>query len=147
LVKHFEVSSFDNNLALEMGLKIIEIAKKEDKLIAVSIDRLNHNIFKFVSEGLPADKHDWLRRKANVVARFEESSLSVKNDLANGNMTLEETFGLSEKDYVAKGGSIPIKVVNAGMVAIVTVSGLSDIEDHDLIVEALIPYVQSDSSL
>ena len=34
-------------------------------------------IFLFVDDNLPADKHLWLRRKANVAKHFEESSLSV----------------------------------------------------------------------
>ena len=72
-----------------------------------------------------------------MVKRFEESSLSVKNDLQEGNMTLEKTFGLDEKDYIAKGGSIPIFVKGVGMVAIIIVSGLHDEEDHKIIIEAL----------
>ena len=72
-----------------------------------------------------------------MAKQFEESSLSVKNDLQNGNMTLEKTFGLNEKDFLAKGGSIPIFVKSAGMIAIITVSGLQDEKDNDIIIEAL----------
>lgn len=68
---------------------------------------------------------------------FEESSLSVKQDLEHGKMSLEETFALRGKQYVAKGGSIPIFLSSAGMIATITVSGLKDIEDHNLIVEDL----------
>lgn len=141
MVKAIHLKEFNNQIALDMGLKVIEEARNSGKQVAVSVDRLNHNIFKFVSESLPADKHDWLRRKANVAIRFEESTLSVKSDLANAGMSLNETFGLSSKDYVAKGGGIPIKVLNAGLVAVITVSGLSDVEDHDLIVSALREYI------
>ncbi len=109
--------------------------------MAVSIDRLNHTVFKYIGDGLPEDKHDWLRRKANVAIRFEESSLSVKEDLQKGGMSLTETFGLDEKDFVAKGGSIPVKVKGAGLIAVITVSGLSDVEDHQLIVDALDEYI------
>ncbi len=56
-------------------------------------------------------------------------------------MTLQGTFGLDSKDYIAKGGAIPIKVSGAGLVAVITVSGLSDVEDHDLIVSALAEYI------
>lgn len=41
-------------------------------------------------------------------------------------MTLNGTFALDPIDYLAKGGSIPIFVKNAGMAAIITVSGLHD---------------------
>jgi uncharacterized protein (UPF0303 family) len=136
-----ELDHFSNALAFEMGLKVISAAKEQGKLIAISIDRLNHNVFTFISDGLPEDKHDWLRRKANVAIRFEESSLAVKEDLINGSMNLADTFGLDDRDFVAKGGSIPIKVKGAGLIGVITVSGLSDIEDHDLIVNSLAGFV------
>lgn len=136
LVK-IELDSFNNRIGLEMGLAIVNLAKEQNQNIAVQIARLNHTIFLFVDDSLPADKHNWLKRKANVSKHFEESSLSVKHDLINGNMTLKETFALDEKEYLAKGGSIPIFVKNAGMVGIVTVSGLHDEEDHKIIIDAL----------
>ena len=137
IIKKIELDSFSNQIALEMGLKITELAKSRNQHIAVEISRLNHPIFIYVDDSLPVDKHNWLRRKANVAKQFEESSLSVKNDLKEVNMTLDKTFGLDEKDFLAKGGSIPIFVKNAGMIAIITVSGLHDEEDHKIIIEAL----------
>ena len=116
---------------------IIGFSKERNQNVAVKVERLNHTIFIFVDDNLPADKHLWLKRKANVTKHFEESSLSIKNDLTNGNMTLEKTFALDQKEYLAKGGSIPIFVKNAGMIAIITVSGLHDKEDHKIIIEAL----------
>ncbi len=89
-------------------------------------------------------KHNWLRRKANVAKQFEESSkqfeessLSVRNDLKEGNMNLEKTFRLDEKDFLAKGGSLPIFVKNSGMIATITILGLHDEEDHKIIIDAL----------
>lgn len=52
-------------------------------------------------------------------------------------MTLNGTFALDPKDYLAKGGFTPIFVKNAGMAAILTVSGLHDEEDHKIIIDAL----------
>ena len=137
ILKKIELDSFSNKLGLEIGLTIVNLAKERNQNIAVQVERLNHTIFLYVDDNLPADKHNWLRRKANVTKHFEESSLNVKHDLINGNMTLEKTFALNEKEYLAKGGSIPVFVKNAGMIAVVTVSGLHDVEDHNIIVEAL----------
>ena len=137
ILKKIELDSFSNSMALDMGLRIIELAKTREQQVAVEISRLNHPVFLYIDDNLTIDKHNWLRRKANVAKQFEESSLSVKNDLQNGNMTLEKTFGLDEKDFIAKGGSIPIFVKSAGMIAIITVSGLHDEKDHDIIIEAL----------
>jgi uncharacterized protein (UPF0303 family) len=137
VIKKIELDSFSNRIALEMGLKIIDLAKSRNQHIAVEIIRLNHTIFLYIDDNLPMDKHNWLRRKANVAKQFGESSLSVKNDLKEGNMNLEKTFALDEKNFLAKGGAIPIFVKGAGMVAIITVSGLHDEEDHKIIIDAL----------
>ena len=137
VIRKIEIEKFNNRIGLEMGLAIVNLAKKRNQNIAIQVERLNHTIFLYVDDNLPADKHNWLRRKANLTKYFEESSLAVKYDLINGNMTLDETFALDEKEYLAKGGSIPIVVKNAGMVAIITVSGLHDEEDHKIIIDAL----------
>ncbi len=136
-IKKIELEAFSNSIGLEMGLAIVNVAKERNQYIAIQIERLNHIIFLYIDDHLSADKQNWLRRKANVVKNFQESSLGVKHDLANGNMTLDGTFALDPKDYLAKGGSIPIFVKNAGMVAIITVSGLHDEEDHKIIMDAL----------
>ena len=137
IINKIELDSFSNRMALDMGLKIIALAESRNQQIAVEICRLNHSVFLYVDDKLPVDKHNWLRRKANVAKQFEESSLNVKNDLEIRKMTLEKTFGLDEKDFLAKGGSIPIFLKNAGMIATITVSGLNDEEDHKIIIEAL----------
>ncbi|CAA6826045.1 MAG: Unknown protein [uncultured Aureispira sp.] len=131
------LEKFSNKIGLEIGLAIVHLAKERNQNIAVQIERLNHTIFLYVDDNLPADKHHWLRRKANVAKHFEESSLSVKQDLIEGKMSLKETFALDEKEYLAKGGALPIFVKNAGMIAVVSVSGLRDEEDHQLIMDAL----------
>lgn len=137
ILRRIELDSFSNRIAFDMGVKIIDLAKSRNQHIAVEVCRLNHTIFLYVDDTLPVDKHNWLRRKANIARQFEESSLSVKNDLKEGNMNLEKTFGLDERDFLAKGGAIPIFVKNGGMIAIITVSGLHDEEDHNIIIEAL----------
>jgi len=133
IIKKIELDSFSNRMALEMGLAIIDLAKSRNQHIAVEICRLNQTVFIYVDDNLPVDKHNWLRRKANVAKQFEESSLSIKNDLKEGGMSIEKTFGLDDKDFIAKGGSIPVFVKNAGLIATITVSGLHDEEDHKIL--------------
>lgn len=132
-----ELDSFSNAIAMDMGQRIVELARSRNQAIAVEISRLNQSVFLYVEDGLPADKHNWLRRKANVAKYFEESSLAVRHTLEKRAMTLEKPFGLDEKDYIAKGGSIPVFVKNAGLIATITVSGLRDFEDHEIIIEGL----------
>lgn len=135
--KQLVLESFSNNKAMEIGLQILALAKRKNLVIGVEVCRLNHTVFLYLDDGLSADKCNWLRRKANVVKHFEESSLAVKEKLQDKGMSLQGTFGLDESNFIAFGGSIPIMVKNAGIVGAVTVTGLSDVDDHNLIVEAL----------
>ena len=136
-MKRIVLEKFDNRMAYDMGAKIIALAESRKQHIAVEVSRLHHTVFLYVDDNLPMDKHHWLKRKANVARQFEESSLSVKHSLNEKGMSLEQHFGLDEKEFVAKGGAIPVFVNGAGMVAVITVSGLKDEEDHEIILEAL----------
>lgn len=137
ILKKIELKSFSNAIALEIGLKIIALAKSQNKKIAVQIDRLHYTVFCYVEEGLSADNHNWMRRKINACKHFETSTLSLKNSLLADKKTLQKPFGLFEEDFLAVGGSIPIFIKEAGMIATITVSGLPDTEDHQIIVDAL----------
>ena len=131
------VQSFTNRLAFEMGQNVVALAKQKNLAIGVAVARLNHTVFLYLDDGMPADKHNWLRRKSNVAKHFEESSLAVKRDLAEKDMSLDGTFGLDEKDFTNSGGSIPIVAAATGLVGTITVTGLPDVDDHQLIVDAL----------
>ncbi len=128
---------FTNRMALDMGLAIIELARQRDVYIGVSIRRLNQTVFEFIDNDLSADKANWIRRKVNTAVHFAESSLAVRLDLEEKGKTLAADFGLSDDDYIAKGGCIPILVTGAGLIGTITVTGLKDVDDHQIIVDAL----------
>ena len=74
IIKKIHLVQFNNRIGLEMGLAILNLAKERNQNIAVQVERLNHIIFLYVDDDLPTGKHNWLRRKANMVKNFEESS-------------------------------------------------------------------------
>jgi uncharacterized protein (UPF0303 family) len=87
--------------------------------------------------GTTPDNARWVQRKSNVVARFHRSSYQVGLTLAQNNITFADRYGLPDADYAAHGGSFPLHVTHAGIVGSVTVSGLPQREDHNLVAEAL----------
>jgi uncharacterized protein (UPF0303 family) len=88
-------------------------------------------------EGTTPDNVDWVRRKSNVVARFHSSSYAAGLKEKAKKQTLLESQGLPVADYATHGGSFPLAVQGAGVVGSVTVSGLPQRADHELVVEAL----------
>ena len=48
-----------------------------------------------------------------------------------------DKHGLSGADYADSGGAVPLRVKGVGVVAVATVSGLPQLEDHKLVVRAI----------
>ncbi|MDZ7904976.1 MAG: heme-binding protein [Cypionkella sp.] len=49
--------------------------------------------------------------------------------------------GLIEADYADAGGAVPVQVAGVGVVAVVTVSGLPQLDDHALVISAMRDYL------
>lgn len=129
--------SFTNETALKLGLTIIEEAKRTNKSITVEIYRSGQRLFSHAMEGTSADNEHWIRRKNNVVQHFGMSSWHVALRLREEDKNLEDDYGLAFADYVAAGGGFPLIINELGQVGTITVSGLPDQEDHDLLISAL----------
>jgi uncharacterized protein (UPF0303 family) len=103
----------------------------------IDIRRFGQQLFYTAMEGTKPDNAEWVRRKSNVVARFHSSSYAVGLKLKQKNETLTEQQGLPLADYATHGGSFPLTVKGAGVVGSITVSGLPQRADHELVVEAI----------
>lgn len=132
---HFK--HFTNETALQAGLAIVEEAKNRSKNITVEIYRSGQRLFAHAMEGTSKDNEDWIRRKNNVVNHFGNSSWHVALRLREEGKSLENDYGLPLADYVGAGGGFPLYVEGEGPVGTITVSGLSDQEDHDLLIAGL----------
>lgn len=57
--------------------------------------------------------------------------------MAKKQTTLAEQVGADVRDYATHGGCFPINVVGTGCAGTITVSGLPQRADHELVVEVL----------
>ena len=80
---------------------------------------------------------DWARRKRNVVELLHRPSYAVGLEAARDGRSVLAEMGRSESDYASHGGAFPIVVDGVGPVGVVTVSGLPQRADHELVVNAL----------
>jgi uncharacterized protein (UPF0303 family) len=119
-------------MAVERGLSIV-----------IDIRRFGQPLFYTALHGTTPDNVEWVRRKSNVVARFHRSSYGIGLHLKNKNDSIEAR-GLPTAEYASHGGSFPIIVRNAGIVGSITVSGLPQRSDHELVVEALCSILHRD---
>lgn len=138
---------FDHEDAWRLGTLLRDLAKARKHALVIDIRRFGQPIqplFYAALEGTTPDNARWLQRKANVVARFHRSSYQVGLYLAQSNMSLREKYALDDAEYATHGGSFPLHVVNAGVIGAVTVSGLPQRDDHNLVVEALSRFMDRD---
>jgi len=127
----------DAQVAWELGTRLRALAEQRGLTLVIDVRRFSQPLFYAAFDGTTPDNPEWVRRKSNVVARFHRSSYGMGLSLQAKGATLHERYGLPVADYAADGGSFPIAVENAGVVGSVTVSGLPQRADHELVVEAL----------
>ena len=131
---------FDYEDAWRLGNLLRELAVARKHSLVIDIRRFGQPIqplFYAALAGTTPDNARWVQRKSNVVARFHRSSYQVGLYLAHNNLTFVDKYALPDADYAPHGGSFPLHVTNVGVVGAVTVSGLPQREDHNLVVEAL----------
>jgi uncharacterized protein (UPF0303 family) len=128
---------FDEETAWKLGTQLRELASVRRLAVAIEIKRFGQPLFYSALIGSTPDNAEWVRRKGNVVGRFHRSSYAIGLVLKQTDSTLADKFELTSSDYASHGGAFPLKVVGAGVIGSVTVSGLPQRADHELIVETL----------
>jgi uncharacterized protein (UPF0303 family) len=126
---------FEADTAWQLGQQLRELAASRRHPVAIDVRRFGQQLFYTALSGATPDNADWIRRKSNTVQRFHRSSYAVGLDLKRKNANLNE--GLAPADYAIHGGAFPLTLVGAGIIGVVTMSGLPQREDHELVVEAL----------
>lgn len=132
---------FDARVAWEIGTRLKALAESRGAAVAIDISLHNQALFFYAMPGTMTDNIDWIRRKRNVVMRFYQSSYAVGLSLKKSQTTLLGQQGLPDRDYAPHGGCFPIFVDRVGCVGTITVSGLSQREDHAMVVEVLAEYL------
>ena len=125
---------FDEAVAWRLGTTIVELG--EGLPIVVNIRTEARTLFHASLPGASANNDNWARRKSNVALHFAAASFLVRHRMAAKGDTLD-THGLPAADYAIHGGAVPVVVAGVGMVAVATVSGLPQADDHALVVAAL----------
>jgi uncharacterized protein (UPF0303 family) len=128
---------FDEDDAWRLGVALRSAARDRGQPVAVDVTRGDHQLFHAALPGSSPDNDAWLARKVRTVRRFHKSSLHVGQLCRDAGRTLQEQFLVPEGEYAAHGGAFPVTVEGVGVVGVVAVSGLPQLEDHGLVVDVL----------
>jgi uncharacterized protein (UPF0303 family) len=138
--RELTLPAFNLDIAWQLGTLIRDLAVQRNQGIVIDIRRFgqpHQQLFYTALPGTTPDNPRWVQRKVNTVAHFHRSSYAVGLGLKHAGVTLAEKYILSETDYAIHGGSFPIHVAKAGVIGSITVSGLPQRSDHELVVEAI----------
>ena len=133
---------FTNEMALELGMALLDAARAHGQ-VTIDITRHGQQLFHFAMSGTSADNDYWIRRKNNVVARFGHSSYYMGRQLASLGQSMEEKYLLPSSEYAAHGGAFPLIVRDVGVIGSITISGLPQAEDHEVVVTTLRVFLES----
>jgi len=127
--------------AIEIGEIAIGLGRDRALPIAVEI-RLGEWIVFHISLPGSTDVNDWwIARKARVVMAKGTSTMFERVTAEEAGVNWYEHNGLSEELHAVHGGGFPLNVTGAGMVGILLISGLPQVQDHLLGVEVIAEYL------
>lgn len=132
---------FDPGIAWDIGLALKAAADRRGVGVALDIATPSYTLFSHAMAGTTPDNAEWVRRKRNVTLRFHRSSYAIGLELTRDGRTMEERHGLKADDYMAHGGSFPMRLAGPTCIGAITVSGLPQRDDHDLLTRTLAEFL------
>jgi uncharacterized protein (UPF0303 family) len=135
--KALQFPRFTEEDAWALGSRLQGLGAARGLKLVIDVRRFGQPLFYAALAGTTPDNAEWVRRKSNVTFRLHRSSYAVGIETNAKNSTLLARYALPDSDYASHGGCFPIRVLNAGIVAAVTVSGLPQRADHELSVEGV----------
>jgi uncharacterized protein (UPF0303 family) len=137
--------AFSEEDAFRIGSALKARADKENVPLVIDVSLWDRKLFYFARPGSTSDNEDWVRRKFNMARRVHKSSYRAGRELAAAGLTLKDR-NLAEADYAAHGGAFPVRLVNAGAIGAVTLSGLPQRDDHKWVAAAIAAHLNIDIS-
>ena len=126
-----------NDDAIALGLALVEAARADALPVVVDVRRGDQILFHAGLAGTAATNDAWVERKVRTVRLVGTSSLRAGAQAAAAGRSFAEAQLVDPTLYAAHGGAFPLVVRDAGLVGVVTVSGLPQVEDHRLVVRVL----------
>ncbi len=135
--------SLDENGAVAFGLSLLHLATERDLPVTIEVRIGDRIVFRAARNGTDAKNDLFVAGKARIVERFGHSSLYERLQYELAGTTFADATSLPFPDYAPHGGGFPLVVAGHGLVGVVIVSGLPQLDDHALVVECLTAYIAS----
>ena len=127
--------------AIEIGE--IGFAKASERALPIIVEvRMREwTVFKVALTGSTTDNDSWVARKARVVMATGKSTIFERVLAEERGVDWHAETGLSEELHAIHGGGLALNVAGVGLVGILLISGLPQVQDHLLAVEIITEYL------
>jgi uncharacterized protein (UPF0303 family) len=143
--QQLQFDRFDASVAWELGTWLRNTAAAQNQSIAIDITLAGAPLFYHAMLGATPNNAEWVRRKKNVLNRFHKSTYAVGLEYTRNSTSLEARTGAPLVDFVTAGGCFPIRIKgSAAVLGSITVSGLPERQDHELVVRAIATHLSLD---
>jgi uncharacterized protein (UPF0303 family) len=139
--RRLQFAHFDAQAAWAIGCRLKALAEQRGGAVAIDIRLHGQPLFFCALPGTAPTNVDWIRRKRKTVAMFNRSSYAMGLSLKRENATLESKTGVNLRDYATHGGCFPILLQGGVCIGTITVSGLPQRADHELVVQAIAEFL------
>jgi len=133
--------SFSHDDAWRLGLVIMKLATDRGLGIAWDVSRGDQQVAHGATAGSSASNDLWIARKIRAARLLNSSTLRLRLEAAVSGRNPADW--LEPYQYAIAGGCFPIRVAGGAIVGTATVSGLPDVQDHNLVVEAIEAFLGS----
>jgi len=127
--------------ALEIGEIVKSIAESRKLPVAIQVRLDNWVVYHASLPGSVGENHWWIDRKARVVMLKHNSTLYERVSAEERGVDWHQENNLSDETHAIHGGGLPLISKDKGFVGALLISGLPQVEDHLLGVEALTEYL------
>ena len=133
--------NFDLIDALEIGSIVKTIGLKRGLPIAVEVRLFDWVVYHAALPGSKPENDWWMARKARVVMLKHHSTMYERVSAEERGVDWHQENNLLDETHAIHGGGLPLISKDKGFVGALLVSGLPQVEDHLLGVEALTEYL------
>jgi uncharacterized protein (UPF0303 family) len=136
-----QFSEFNVSDAVKLGEIALNLGISRGLCIAIEIRLGEWTVFHASLPGSSPENDWWMNRKARVVMKTGHSTLYERVLAEETGVDWFAKHGESEEEYAIHGGGLPINVKGKGLVGVLLISGLPQVQDHLLGVEVITEFL------
>lgn len=119
-------------LARSIGARAQDLGEGRGLPIAICVRLEGRTIYQVALDGSAPINDDWLMKKIRVTEKFHQSTLLVRAEHEADGKDFHATHGGTPDHWAPAGGAVCLRDSTLTFRGVLAVSGLTQIEDHEL---------------